>query len=83
MPRILLQKQVASAMADNWLDTDWEATPSGNITVIRTTIKLNQCQGHFLQKQVASVGADGWLDADWEDTPSGNITAITTAMKLN
>jgi hypothetical protein len=56
MPRILLQKQVASAMADNWLDTDWEATPSGNITVIRTTIKLNQCQGHFLQKQVASVG---------------------------
>jgi hypothetical protein len=55
----------------------------GNITVLRTTIKLNQCQGHFLQKQVASVGADGWLDADWEDTPSGNITAITTAMKLN
>ena len=41
MPRILLQKQVASAMADNWLDTDWEDTPSGNITAITTAMKLN------------------------------------------
>ena len=36
MPRTILQKQVASAMADGWLDADWEANPSGNITVIVT-----------------------------------------------
>ncbi len=51
----IFQKQVASAMADGWLDADWEANPSGNITVIvtvtgtvtPTTMKINQCQGHL------------------------------------
>ncbi len=51
----IFQKQVASAMADGWLDADWEANPSGNITVIvtvtgtvtPTTMKINQRQGHL------------------------------------
>ena len=29
----IFQKQVASAVADSWLDADWEANPSGSITV--------------------------------------------------
>ena len=51
----IFQKQVASAMADGWLDADWEANPSGNITVIvtvtgtvtPTTMKINHRQGNL------------------------------------
>ena len=38
----IFQKQVASAMADGWLDADWEANPLGNITVTTTMLKAAQ-----------------------------------------
>ncbi len=62
----IFQKQVASAMADGWLDADWEANPSGNITeqqhYSNKNTNINKAESMartFSQEQVAAVVAGG------------------------
>jgi hypothetical protein len=62
MPRTFLQKQVGSARGDGWLDADWEATPSGNITVVTTTMKLVHAKDIFFRSRWPLSGLmAGWM----------------------